>query len=72
MADLLKSRVEKALGPNPLNDDPNHVRRFAEQRFRRVAPHESDQDRPSWSTQVIAVLGSLTAEDIALSAMSTI
>jgi tRNA C32,U32 (ribose-2'-O)-methylase TrmJ len=36
--------IKKALDPDPRNDDPDDVRRIAQQRDRRLAADESDQD----------------------------
>jgi hypothetical protein len=46
MTNLLEGRIEQALGFDPWNDDPHDVRRIAEQRVRRLAPDEADEDPP--------------------------
>src|SRR5665213_1108432 len=42
MADLLKSRIEQALSPDPWNDNPDHVRWVTKQRNRDIVAQKSD------------------------------
>ena len=72
VSDLLERRIQKAIEGHPRHHQPQHMRRRVVMRRRRRARGPAYDDTAGWSTQLIAVLGSLTAGEIARSPISTI
>jgi hypothetical protein len=72
VADLSESGVEHAVDADPGHEHPWNMRRIEHHRRRLRAAEPADWDALSWSMQLIAVLGSFTAGEIARRAISTI